>query len=1847
MLLPRHLAFPKGQIALVKKVSRRAGRMVPGAALRSAAAVLALFALFGFNPQALAETDTWQGSAGSTDLATAGNWTYSGGGAGPVATGDTIVFTSVNNSTSTTLTDSLTSNTQLAITFAAGALAYTLTGNSIQDFAGWSDQSTNVETINNPVNWAASHSVTVATGGDLVFAGIISGADSFETNTASGGVITFMAANSFTTATSILANATIDYENGTAFGTNSVITVSSGGTAQVQGGITGGTKGSLTISGAGAADGTGALENVSGTNNVPSLVVLGASATISSDAGTINLTNTGTMTGSGDTLTLTGTAGNGNITSIIGTGAGGVTMNGGGTWTLNGANTFTGAITINAGTLAIGGAGKLDAGSYAGNISDAGTFSYGSSATQTLSGIISGAGALTEAGAGPLTLTGVNTYTGNTAIGTAATLTISGVGQLNSGAYAGNISNAGTLSYVSSAAQTLSGVISGAGALTENNAAADLTLSGPNTYAGGTTLTTGTLALNNGASGTTTSSAIGTGALTIAGGTTIDSTVSGITLGTNNTQNWNGSFTFNGTNSLNLGTGAVTLGITPTVTVNANTLTVGGAIGGGSFGLTTAGAGTLALTGVNTYTGATTIGAGTLAITGAGQLGSGSYAGGISDGGTLSFSSSANQSLSGIISGVGALTQAGPGNLTLTNANSYGGGTTVSGGKLTVNNSSGSGTGTGGVAVNGGTLVGSGAISGTVTLGGGTIAPGTAGVTLTIGGLVYNSGTLSFTLNGAGDTSSLVAATTAAFDATPTITFTPFNISNGDTFTLLTSTSPITGGSFLSSIATTHIGRITLTTTESGNSLIATASGSPATLIWAGGVAGLGTGTASQGDGSTWNNTQNNGGSNWNNGGHYDYFYDLDAVTFNDAGSPTHTVNLTTVNSPGSVTVNTASSYTFTGSGSIGGAGGLTVSGGTLNLDTANSYSGGTNISAGALLVSGTAGALPGGSTVTVAGTLNLSGDSQTIGALSDGGVTTGVVQSTSAGAPTLTLNNGGSVSGELTLSNLALSVGGGTLSLTGTLAGGSSAATIATNGTGIINETSSGSIINSTASFNQGSSGTSILGGANTYTGATTVSGGTLSLTGTLNGSNVSNGATFTEGSTGVISGAGVTFTNTAGTGTLGGSNPYGGVTNVSGGTLNLTGTLTASNVSNGATFTESSTGVISGAGVTFANTAGTSTLSGVNTYGGATTIGAGTLAISGAGQLGSGSYAGAISDAGTLSYGSSATQTLSGIISGAGVLTEAGPGTLTVSGVNTYTGATTVSGGVLNYSGSLGVAPASAAGAINVGVSGGGNATLNIPSGATITLGNANELVGNGISNTTGQGFVFQSTGSTVSGVNNVRLGAGASGSSYGYYKLSGGSLSTSEMDLGGPNGAAAGVLDMSGGTLNISSNLYLAEGTGGTGILNLTGGTLTISGAGFGTNGTATGNILAINIANASLIAGSASLSLASSTTTASGELNLLPGGLLQILTFNPAANSGVSSINFNGGTLQAAGATTTFVAGANNNTNTINVFSGGGTIDNNGFAISVTKVISAPTTGGLTSAITVTNGGAGYVGAPAVTFSLPPSGNNDTDAAGYAIVSGGVVTSIVITNPGSGYTTAPTITLTGGGYTSLASATAPAPAANTSGGMTFTGAGTTTNTRIDTYTGPTAVTGGILDLTGSLSATASESVSNGGTLELGGANDELPSTAPVTLTAGTLETLASKTQALGALTLGAGSSTLTLGATASIIDFADSGSDTWTGTLAIDDWNGASAGGGSDQVAFAADDLTAGQLADITFVNPTIDGVSYPSTTFDAAQLSDGEIVATTAVPEPGTWATLLGGLGMMIVWQRSRRGRIQA
>ena len=180
---------------------------------------------------------------------------------------------------------------------------------------------------------------------------------------------------------------------------------------------------------------------------------------------------------------------------------------------------------------------------------------------------------------------------------------------------------------VDSGATTLSSIIQ------NNTSASSLTKSGPgalilsaaNTLTGGVTLNSGTLNINH-------PQALGpSGKLTIAGGTIGNTSGGAIVSSNNSSQDWTGDVTFAGTQSLNLGTGRVSLkNGTRTVNVAAGSLSFGGGYAvtpsnlvNTNFGLTKTGAGTLILAGTGSayfsgtgYNGLMTLSAGTLLVTG-------------------------------------------------------------------------------------------------------------------------------------------------------------------------------------------------------------------------------------------------------------------------------------------------------------------------------------------------------------------------------------------------------------------------------------------------------------------------------------------------------------------------------------------------------------------------------------------------------------------------------------------------------------------------------------------------------------------------------------------------------------------------------------------------------------------------------------------------------------------------------------------------------------------------------------------------------------------------------------------------------------------------------------------------------------------------------------------------------------------------------------------------------------------------------------------------------------------------------------------------------------------------------
>jgi autotransporter-associated beta strand protein len=209
----------------------------------------------------------------------------------------------------------------------------------------------------------------------------------------------------------------------------------------------------------------------------------------------------------------------------------------------------------------------------------------------------------------------------------------------------------------------------------------------------------------------------------------------------------------NGALNLSNAGGAVSLGGisgSGSIELGSNNLSLTAASGGdfsgvisGTGGFTVA-SGAQTLSGVNTYTGNTAINSGaSLILAGSGQLGGGNYAGTITNNGSFVYASSATQTISGVISGSGSLTQTAlpsgspVGTLILTAANTYTGATTVDAGTLAITNAGALGSGTAGTTVNTGGTLDLRNVTGVaepITLAGGTLATstGTSSVTAPI-----------------------------------------------------------------------------------------------------------------------------------------------------------------------------------------------------------------------------------------------------------------------------------------------------------------------------------------------------------------------------------------------------------------------------------------------------------------------------------------------------------------------------------------------------------------------------------------------------------------------------------------------------------------------------------------------------------------------------------------------------------------------------------------------------------------------------------------------------------------------------------------------------------------------------------------------------------------------------------------------------------------------------------------------------------------------------------------------------------------------------------------------------------
>ena len=168
----------------------------------------------------------------------------------------------------------------------------------------------------------------------------------------------------------------------------------------------------------------------------------------------------------------------------------------------------------------------------------------------------------------------------------------------------------------------------------------------------------------------------------------------------------------------------------------------------GTGTVTKTGLGTLVLTGTNIYTGGTVISQGTLQIGNGGNTGN--ISGAILDDAILVFDRSDDITYADPVSGTGSLTKLGAGTLTLTNNNTYTGGTTITAGALQIGNDGTSGSIAGDILDNASLIFNrsddltyDGAISGTgsmTKLGAGTLT--LTGNNAYTGGTTISAGTL-------------------------------------------------------------------------------------------------------------------------------------------------------------------------------------------------------------------------------------------------------------------------------------------------------------------------------------------------------------------------------------------------------------------------------------------------------------------------------------------------------------------------------------------------------------------------------------------------------------------------------------------------------------------------------------------------------------------------------------------------------------------------------------------------------------------------------------------------------------------------------------------------------------------------------------------------------------------------------------------------------------------------------------------------------------------------------------------------------------------------------------------------
>lgn len=755
----------------------------------------------------------------------------------------------------------------------------------------------------------------------------------------------------------------------------------------------------------------------------------------------------------------------------------------------------------------------------------------------------------------------------------------------------------------------------------------------------------------------------------------------------------------------------------------------------------------------------------------------------------------------------------------------------------------------------------------------------------------------------------------------------------------------------------------------------------------------------------------------------------------------------------------------------------LKIGSGTLVLAVGDSFSGSTSISAGVLNLSNSCALLNSTLTAPTSGSIvfdqSVTGTTFYLGALTGSGNLVLQNNATSPAGICLAVgcNNSsttyaGALSGPGSLWQLGTgaivlagtntftggtTITGGTLQLgTGVIgADGSVAGNIADNAALVYNlagsQTYSGAI-SGTGSLTKIGGGTLALAGSTYFTGPTTITGGVL----TLCNSAALQGSTVTTPVPGSLvfdqSVTGSTFY-------------FGGLSGSNGLVLQNNapspGPVFLAVGGNNANTTYS--GVLSGSGALTMAGSGVLTLTGSNTYSGGTAISAGTLQLGTGASGNDGSVSGNISNSAALVYDLNGSQTYSGVINGTGNLTKIGGGMLILQGANTYSGTTAVASGTLHLANAAAVQESTVypnGGSIVFdpsvtshdftfgGLMGSGGVSLQDSSGNAVTL-----TVGNNDASTTYSGSL---TGS--GGLN--KIGAG-------------------ELTLTGAN-SYAGATAVNGGWLAVTGTGALPNYTNGSMVTVSSGAALVVS-AGSSWTATNIGSLLSQN--GAGFAPGSA---LGIDTTSASFTYGNSISGNMGLTKIGPNMLTLSSSNSFAGPTTVVAGSLTLANASALYGSTLVAPTAGGvlfanaGSYTLGGFSGAGNLALQSGSTG---IALIVGGNGAStvYSGTMSGSGSLTKTGNGALTLTGSNTYSGGTTITggtLELGTGVSGYdgSVAGNIADNAALVYNLAGSQTYSAIISGTGSLNKAGGGTLILTGANLFTGPTTITGGVLNLSG---------------------------------------------------------------------------------------------------------------------------------------------------------------------------------